>query len=254
MRYGMFSRPAIAAVSIAAPWLLLYVVGIYCYYAADAKRWNPKGIAYSHIPYISGLLGDGDDSPVEANWRLVAWCVGVLPTIAARYFVISAAKKACLGARWMVLYAVAWVLCVASAEWDKFENTNPATGWVRGDTAHFILSLVFFIVAGAEMAALSFTQLFPKHKWKAVGMEILYVVGYCSCFLLYKKGGSSYTWMSLHLIPILEHLMLFVHVAVDSVATYARAKNTALEDERRGTGALLLQAGNSAGGAAYEYA
>ena len=240
-------RPACAALAIALPWLALYIAGIYCYYAADAKRWDPKGIAYTHIPYISGLLGDGEDSAVEANWRFVGWCVGVLPTIVARWYVLGRAKKGWMGARWMVLYIVAWVLCVASAEWDKFEDTNPVTGWVRGDTAHFILSLVFFIVAGAEMAALSFTQLFPKHKWKAVGAEMLYVVCYCSCFMLYKEGGDDFRWMSLHFIPILEHLMLFAHVMVDSVAMYMRAKNTESDEIRSGMGALLLQAGSDAG-------
>lgn len=235
--------PASLAALITLPWLILYVSGIWLYYNEDPSRWNPKGLVYTHFPYISGLLGDGRDSTVLRTWRCIWWCVGVLPTVCARLVVWRAADKFSMAARWMVFYSVAWILCVASAEWDKFEDTNPLPQLAHGDILHFVLSLVFFITAGAETYVLNLTNLFPRNKIKALILEILYITGYCSTFVLSKKV-KSLVWLKYHLLPLLEHFMLWMHVTIVTTWTYKLAKRTALE-ERQGDAShsqLLLQA------------
>ena len=233
--------PIATALTLILPWLVLEVTGIWLYFAADPKRWNPSGNHNLHIPYISGLLGDGKDSKTLRSWRCAWWIVGVAPTVCARLYAWHGAGKFSKCAHWMVAYSVAWGLCVASAQWDVFEETNPLPQVARGDTLHFACSLVFFIVAGTQSYFLSLWNLFPRHRYCALFLEILYIFCYCCLFVLSKKV-SSLKWIKLALVPILEHLMLWIHISVDTFWIFTLVNRTKKAKERALRRPLLLQA------------
>lgn len=213
------------SLGIAVPWLIMYILCFEGYYVADPTRWT-----HHEIPFISGMLGDQKDGAKLCHMRAAAWSAAIIVTCIARVVAYSEVHESGRIIRWMMSYGIVWVLTVVTAIWDAHTHDNPFRQWVSGGVLHFAASFLFFVVAGTETYKLNVVRLFPQSAGKMKHAMILYICVYCCLFLWHKIGAESLVdaaamlwsdggWLPGWLLPVMEHLMLFAHVAADCAGT-----------------------------------